>query len=139
MLAFFAAIFVLLFTYTGFSKLLRHDAFEVVLRSSPFLNHWSGFLLWFIPSLELVTAILLLFQSTRFVGFYFSFSLMIIFSVYIAVMLSSSSNLPCSCGGVLDQLSWKGHLILNLILAILAGASAFLEVKRISSYKQQKI
>jgi hypothetical protein len=127
-----ASVFILLFTYTGISKLIDHNAFEVALRSSPVKN-WAELLLWLIPVIEMLTALILLLPSTRTIGFYISFALMVSFSAYIGLMIYSPAGLPCSCGGFLEQLSWNGHLVLNLILAILAGTILIMETKRIHS------
>jgi phage shock protein PspC (stress-responsive transcriptional regulator) len=48
-------------------------------------------------------------------------------SAYILLMLISDERLPCSCGGVLQQLSWKQHLIFNLFFLLLAVVGIVLE------------
>lgn len=35
-------------------------------------------------------------------------------------MLLFVSELPCSCGGIIQRLSWKGHLAFNTLFTILA-------------------
>ena len=49
------------------------------------------------------------------------------FTVYIIMILNFTSFVPCSCGGVLENLGWIEHLIFNsvfIILGLLAIATA---------------
>ncbi|MCC9073533.1 hypothetical protein LNQ49_18305 [Flavobacterium sp. F-65] len=41
-------------------------------------------------------------------------------------MLNYSSYLPCSCGGILEKMSWLEHLIFNFIFVLLAGLALWL-------------
>ncbi|MBS1567215.1 MAG: hypothetical protein JST39_22720 [Bacteroidetes bacterium] len=52
---------------------------------------------------------------------------MSLFTGYVAVMLSLSYYLPCSCGGILQALSWQGHLVFNVFFTLLAAAGALLQ------------
>jgi hypothetical protein len=60
---------------------------------------------------------------------------MCIFTVYIGCMLLFAPDLPCSCGGIIRQLSWKQHLLLNLFLLVLAGIAV--RVHRSPVFNQQ--
>jgi hypothetical protein len=85
---------------------------------------------WLVPLAELAIVVLLFFISTRSLGLKASFTLMILFTFYIGYMLIFTPHLPCSCGGVLRQLSWKNHLIFNLGLTLLAGWGVWLMNKK---------
>lgn len=111
-------LLILLFTHTALQKLAEPWPFAFALRQIPFLQKATGMLVWLIPVLELVTAGLLVFPLLRPTGFVLSFLLMAAFSSYVSAMLLFSSHLPCSCGGVLQQLNWPQHLVLNLLLML---------------------
>lgn len=112
--------FILLFVYASVSKLLDYGNFRIQLGQSPLISAYSGSLVWFVPVLEICTAVALLFRKLRFWGLYASFILMLMFTVYIFIMLKYSSYLPCSCGGILEKLGWIEHLIFNILFVIIA-------------------
>lgn len=107
-------LLIILFTYAAFSKLFTYTEFQQQLSTSPLLKSYAGVLAWLVPALELLITGMLTFLATRLTGLYSSFLLLLIFTIYIAAMLFFQENLPCSCGGVLEQLSWTQHLFFNL-------------------------
>ena len=113
---------ICLFMYTAQSKLMNLGDFQLKLGQSPFISHISKFVSWTIPLAELATAFLLTFNKTRLVGFYFAFGLMFLFTGYVFQMLHFSYFLPCSCGGVLEEMSWKQHLYFNACFTLLSVA-----------------
>jgi len=111
-----SALFILLFVYTGISKLNERYIFSLVLSQSPLIGANANLLSWLLPVAELSTALLLLILPTRKWGLIISLLLMCIFTGYIAYMLLLNSGLPCSCGGVFKQMTWTQHLVFNIIL-----------------------
>jgi hypothetical protein len=63
-------------------------------------------------------------------GIYGAFGLMLIFTFYIAYMIGFAAQLPCSCGGVLKEMSWKQHLFFNIGFTLLSLAGILLQRKR---------
>ena len=124
-----SSLLVLLFVYAACSKLFDYQSFTVQLHNSPLLKTTGPFIAWVLPSLELLTAILLTVRATRLLGLLASFTLLFAFSLYITFMLVSGVHLPCSCGGVLKQLTWRQHLWFNLLFMTLAAAGIVLHVK----------
>jgi hypothetical protein len=118
-----AALLILLFAYTGISKLSEQRIFEYVISKSPLIGTWAPGLSWTIPIVELLTVILLFFPYTKLAGLWASLGLMLLFTGYIAYMLVFSSKLPCSCGGVLKKLTWIQHLEFNVLFTLLSGIS----------------
>jgi hypothetical protein len=114
------SLFVFLFAYTGLSKIFHHSLFVVTLRQSPLLNSYAGLISRLLPFLELCTALLLIIKKTQKLALYITLALMLIFTFYILYLLLFVTDLPCSCGGVVQSLSWSGHLILNLFLVFLS-------------------
>lgn len=121
-----AALVILLFAYTGLSKLWDHRLFQLVLSKSPLLHAWATPISWTVPIIELATVVLLFFPSTKLIGLWSSLILMLAFTGYIAYMLVFSSKLPCSCGGVLKRLTWIQHLEFNVLFTLLTGISIWL-------------
>lgn len=107
------------FFYSGVDKLENFDQFVNNFSKSPFAPHvylegLSALLIFF----EIGFALMLLIRKTQYhalIGFGF---LSLIFTTYIALMIFYSPFLPCSCGGIVDFLSWAEHLILTLVLTL---------------------
>jgi hypothetical protein len=125
-----SAVFILLFTYTAISKLGNLRSFRIVLTRSPLIGDKAVIMAWIVPLTELVVAGLLFFVSTRGLGLKASFLLMVLFTLYIGYMLVFTPHLPCSCGGVIRQLSWKEHLVFNIALTGLVAWGIALVKKR---------
>ena len=112
--------FVILFCYAVISKVLDFENFQVQISESPLLNGSLQFLPYTIIIVEVLIAGLLCYRKTRNIGLIGSFVLMLIFTGYIAFILSTSDNLPCSCGGILEKMSWHQHLYFNIGCVILS-------------------
>lgn len=113
-------LYVLLFVYAAVSKLLDFERFQVQLAQSPLL---SAFALWVSPlviGIELLIAFLLVFPRTRIVALFGALSLMTMFTAYIFIILHYSSFVPCSCGGILEKMTWNAHLAFNIVFLFLA-------------------
>ncbi|WP_432222954.1 MauE/DoxX family redox-associated membrane protein [Flavobacterium sp. TMP13] len=113
-------LFVLLFVYAAVSKLLDFENFKVQLGQSPLLSSFAEYVSWGVPVLELSIVVLLIVPKFRFAGLFAAFSLMVMFTTYIIIILNYSSFVPCSCGGILEKMSWKEHLIFNFCFLLLA-------------------
>lgn len=112
-------LLVFLFTYTACSKLMDHAAFLTSILQSPIIRNYAKLISWLIPALELLIVVLLLTNKYRIMGLWASLFLMSVFTIYIAYMILYIPHLPCSCGGVLKELSWQKHLLFNGIFIIL--------------------
>ncbi|MBT1688297.1 MauE/DoxX family redox-associated membrane protein [Dawidia soli] len=123
-------LFAVLFVYAAVSKLLTYDEFKTQIAKSPLIWHHEWWIAWFIPSLEIAIASILFVPRLQLVALYSCFTLMFIFSIYIAFMLAFTPNLPCSCGGVLNKMGWKGHLVFNIGFTLLAVYGIILLNKR---------
>lgn len=134
-----AALFILLFVYTAVSKLLVFAAFRHTLDQFPLLHENSLLFAWAIPITELIISAWLFFPATRLLGFYASFGLMSLFTVYIAYALLFASNLPCSCGGVISKMTWTQHLIFNLFFTALAPAGIKLSKHQLLISRRSRI
>jgi hypothetical protein len=43
------------------------------------------------------------------------------FTTYIVIILNFSENIPCSCGGILENMTWGQHLVFNCIFIIIGA------------------
>jgi uncharacterized membrane protein YphA (DoxX/SURF4 family) len=119
-------LFVLLFVYASVSKLLDFENFQVQLAQSPLLSAFASWVSWLVPLIELVIASILIIPKLRLIGLFLSLSLMTMFTAYIFVVLHYSSFVPCSCGGILEKMSWDVHLIFNVVFVLLSIAAILL-------------
>ena len=118
---------ILLLVYAAVSKLLDYTKFVVQLGQSPMLSEFARFLAWSVPGVELLISLLLIFQTTRLAGFYAAFSLMTMFTTYIVLASRFSDYVPCSCGGIIQNVSWTQHLIFNLVFLSLIVIAILLD------------
>ncbi len=117
------ALYVLLFLYTAIMKFRDIPFFIGSMSHTPLLRPFAGILAGMIPTMEIAIAILLIIPRTRHYGLLTGTGLMAIFTLYVTFILTTMKELPCSCGGVIQQLKWKEHLIFNsgfLLAGILA-------------------
>lgn len=112
-------LYVLLFVYAALNKLLDFENFQVQLGQSPLLSAFAELVSYTVPAVEFIIAFMLLTVRLRYAGMHAAFSLMVMFTAYIFIMLHFSPFVPCSCGGVLEKLSWNQHLIFNIVFVVL--------------------
>ncbi len=108
-----------LFVYAATSKLLDFENFEVQLGQSPLLSAFAAYIAFAVPVIELLLAFGLAVERYRVVALKGSLLLMVIFTTYIYVILHYSAYVPCSCGGVLEKMTWNEHLVFNVVFVFL--------------------
>lgn len=113
-------LYALLFIYAATSKLLDYDTFRVQLGQSPLLNAFADWVSIGVPGIEIVIAIALMLPKYRLTGLYASYLLMSMFTMYIYIILNYSAFVPCSCGGILQKMTWNEHLLFNSVFMLLA-------------------
>jgi putative oxidoreductase len=130
-----SCLFIMLFLYTGVSKLLDFSRFSSTLERSPLLKSYASVIAIILPLVELMVVYLLLIPffkiTTRFRvhGLYASFILMALFTLYIGYMLAFTPDRPCSCGGIISQMNWHQHLYFNSVFTLLAFTGILLSNK----------
>src|SRR5688572_10043134 len=105
-----SGLLIFLFVYTAISKLTDYTSFKSVLRRSPLIGDYAAVVALALPITEGLVSLLLFIPRTRLWGLYASLALMSVFTLYLAYMIVFTPNLPCSCGGVLKQMTWNQHL-----------------------------
>ena len=127
-----------LFLYAAISKVMDYTLFKEQLSDSPIMKPIAGLVAWLLPTVEFAVVLLLIVPRWRLKGLYASLGLLIVFTIYIVSMLAFSDHLPCSCGGLLEQLSWKQHVFFNAACIALAYTAIRLE-KRIAREYRSKL
>ncbi len=130
-------LFIILFVYAAMSKLLVFDEFKIQIGQSPVLTTYTNWVAWTIPGIEIIISIMLAIPLFRLPGLYASYTLMIMFTAYIIIILNFSDFVPCSCGGVLEKLGWTAHLIFNIAFIALAFIGILI-LNKSGKYKDQK-
>lgn len=130
--------FVILFLYASVSKMLDFENFQVQISQSPLLSSYAGSISFLVIIVELIITALLITPKFRNFGLYGSLSMMTAFTMYIYLILEYSEFVPCSCGGILENMSWRTHLIFNaccvLILLVAIVLSEAGEIPRKKYY-----
>ena len=128
-------LLILLMVYAALAKWNDYYNFRAGLEESPIIAPFAGILVWAVPATELIIAGLLLWPAFRRYGLYASFVLMTLFTIYIIVMLSFYDDIPCSCGGILEEMPWGWHIAFNSVFVLLSAWGIRLERR----YRRQKI
>ncbi|KQB99885.1 MauE/DoxX family redox-associated membrane protein [Pedobacter sp. Hv1] len=111
-----------LFFYAAMSKLIDYDKSIGEMRNQIFPVAIAKVLTWMIPSIEITLVFLLLFRNTRKKALWASLFLLTAFTLYIAIVMTGVfGRIPCSCGGILKNMSYGTHLIFNLFFITLAS------------------
>ena len=113
-------LFILLFSYTAFSKMYSYRQFQFALSDAPVLNNYVKLISIAVPAVELLVVVCIFIPLTSRIGIIAGVGLLVMFTAYIIFMLMTDSHLPCSCGGVIAQLTWKQHILFNIFF-IAAG------------------
>lgn len=119
-------LYILLFVYASVSKLLQIEHFRIQIGKSPLLSAFAEIVAWGVPISEIVISLLLMMPKLRRTGLWLAMGLMSMFTTYIFIILNFSSYIPCSCGGILEKMGWKEHLIFNLVFVFLAAIALWL-------------
>jgi len=121
--------YVLLFVYAGISKLLDYERMRVQLEMTPWLSSIAGFIAWAVPAAEILISTFLLIPRWRLQALYAALASMVLFTIYILGILwfSPANDMPCTCGGLLQQMSWNTHIVFNLVFIGLAATGIWLE------------
>lgn len=106
--------------YAAVSKLWDIDKARGEMLNQVFPLWISRILVWAVPISEIVTASLLPLARTRRFGLTISLILLTAFTGYILIVMTGIfGRIPCSCGGILEQMSWGQHLLFNLFFMAL--------------------
>jgi hypothetical protein len=126
-----AFLLMLLFLFASVSKWLAFKTFIGDINNQPFPNWLTPWITNLLPPIEVLIVLALMFEKTRTAGFYASLILMSAFSIYsAAVLLKFFNYIPCSCGGIIKNLTWRENLLLNLFFVAISIAGIVLRKNR---------
>ncbi|MES2374865.1 MAG: MauE/DoxX family redox-associated membrane protein [Bacteroidota bacterium] len=112
-------ILIFLFAYTAVNKLLNLDVFRQSMMVAHIPEGLAEIISVIVPVSEIILVLLLTINQTKRLGLYGSLIIFLVFTGYIIYMKLWLSKLPCSCGGVIQKLTWNQHLFLNILLTVL--------------------
>lgn len=131
------SLLILLFLYASVSKWLNFREFILDIHNQPFPGWLATSIVWFLPPVEILIALTLLFEKTRTIGLWAALILMTIFTIYTgAILLHFFNRVPCGCGGVIRGLTWAQHLIFNLFFVAVSGIGIVINGK---NYNQIRV
>lgn len=113
-------ILAALFFYTAINKVTHYTTFIAQFEQSSLLRPISKFVAPLVPIFEIIVALLVFVPRTRLTGLYLSAGLLISFTAYIVALLLFAPDLPCSCGGVLQSMTWTEHILFNCLFITLS-------------------
>jgi hypothetical protein len=120
-----AVLFILLWMYAAAGKLVDYEKFQVQLSKSPMLTQFSNITSLLVPAIEIAIALLLFSEKFRLLGLYASLCLMTAFTAYIYAITHYSEVIPCSCGGILEDMTWQQHFVFNIVFLVLSAVAIF--------------
>lgn len=121
-------LFVLV--YTGLSKALNFVHYKRSMFSQPLPEWLVDWLIYLIPFIEILAAILHIMPTKRFIGLILTSLLMLLFTGYVFfIRFTAWENTTCPCGGLFSQLNWSQHTWVNSTLTILSITTTILYTK----------
>ncbi|MBO9203282.1 MULTISPECIES: MauE/DoxX family redox-associated membrane protein [Niastella] len=120
---------IILFLYTGIAKIMDYSVFKEQLAMSPILSWAATPIAVLLPVVEFAIVLMLVIPRWRLKGLYASFIIMTLFTAYIITMFIVAPEMPCSCGGIIELLSWKGHVVFNSVFVLLNALAIYLQRK----------
>jgi uncharacterized membrane protein YphA (DoxX/SURF4 family) len=132
------AFLVLLFIYTGSTKILEHHSFQVQLSLSPLLKPASEIISWVLPIVEITFATFLIFSRTKLIGLLSLAILLFCFILYLIYMVNNYKDLPCTCGGIINKMSWKQHIYFN-IFSLLTSVLLIVDLLKSNNSKSKHL
>lgn len=133
-----SSLLLFLFLFVTLSKILDFSAFKSYLNKSPFIGDKAAVVALAFPITAGIVSILLFFPRTRLRGMYGATVLLGISTLYLANIVFFSPHQPCSCGGLLKQLTATQHLVINVLFLLLsvAGIVMLQKLKRRAQEKE---
>ncbi len=90
------------------------------------IGGYGTFLAVTLPVSELLLSFALLIPATTRIALFISLALLLTFTGYLIISLFNHYDLPCTCGGVIQQLTWKQHVLFN---------TAFIAINIVAIYR----
>lgn len=106
--------FIMLWGYAATVKLWYWEQSRSEMLLQPFPAEISSLLFWLIPLFELVLVVILLNKNTMALGILLSVILTSCFTLYLVLAFNKAfGDIPCACGGILSNINYQSHVMLN--------------------------
>ena len=112
-------LYVSLMFYTALSKLINFELAREQFSMMPMLETWGNTVAWLLPVSEIILALIIFIPKTRNIGLAIGTGLMLFFTGYVIYIMNYHSHLPCTCGGLLQKMTWPQHLFFNSVFVLL--------------------
>ncbi|SEK24041.1 MauE/DoxX family redox-associated membrane protein [Parapedobacter koreensis] len=123
-----SGLIAIMFFYAVYVQLFNSEQKLSEKLKNVFSENAAGILAWLIPAILIITIILLVYKHTRLIGFWASFSLLVVFNVYlILVMDRVAVDGQLNYGGILDNVGLGWQVALNILFIALAILGIWIE------------
>ena len=128
---FFSVAFILFWFVVIWIQIHDFTKFKSEMGNQVFPDDVSNILVYALPLIEFLIAILLVQSRTRKAGHLLTVMLMLGYSTYVGLaLLNVYSRMPCNCAGLLGHnSSWTSNFILNLCVTAVAGTGFIFTIK----------
>ncbi len=107
----------ILFAYSAIAKTGSYNAFLVRFSRIPIIySTETWFLAPVLIAIEILVAVVILFEKSKLMGYLGAGFLLIIFTAFLISKIFGASSEQCMCGGILESLTLPQHIIFNLAL-----------------------
>jgi hypothetical protein len=132
-------IYMILFVYAGLSKMIDYHSFKDQLSHVPVLGYFKEVSAVLFPIVEVALGCLIYFEKYRLTGLCLAIAMMGVFTAYVLYLILFEKNAPCSCGGLLAELSWKQHFFFNVTIIVLGAIAIRIEIQKKKYWQDVKI
>lgn len=127
------ACIAILLLYSAYYKIWHWDDFEVQLYTSILIaDRYIPFLMFFLPSFEILISIIIFYFYKKNIGLFLSFFLLLLYTFYLIVLNKFSFSSICTNGGLFDGLDYSRHLLINLFFLMLNLIAIYLNRNYVS-------
>jgi len=124
-------VLIMLWVYAAVTKVSNYPLFISELHKQPFPESTDAAIAIILPTIEIVTAVLLLFDRTLKTGYKGSFILMSLFTLYVLLAMTRTfGHIPCPCAGIIGRMNWGAHLVFNLFFVIISYVGYYLQTDK---------
>lgn len=111
---------ILFISYTWMNKAMAIGSFQVnLLKTGLYSDEATVYISYAVLGGELAALLLLLFAPKK--GSLMLLIMLVVFTLYICFLYLTGRYEVCGCGGILNGLAFRYHLLINLTLVLLAS------------------
>jgi len=106
---------IFFFCYTAVNKLMNLNSFRInLMKTSLFTEALANWFSVVVISIEIIVVLIMVFKKR--LGLLLVTGLLLIFTLYISYLRFKGLYEVCGCGGILNGLHYKYHLLINCVL-----------------------